>query len=217
MQINDDDIRAAFAWPVRYDRGTLSVMDANGFVVDIRGWGRLENTYGETKAVAISDYLGEAIAAMLNERFAPRIANPDDECAVCGDPFRRHRQTDGACRVINAPEDFYPSKFRFAPKGAGDGQATDKLPTRDEIIRVLLSSMDAYEGYDIKDAADLYDRIAARAVHDDRLALLGPRPRNCRACTVHCGGIEIDHMCIITGKRSEHAGELFAQCPKVEE
>lgn len=72
MPINDDTIRLAFAWPVEYDHGLFSVIDSNGFVVDIKVWHRLEKTHGSDKTIAITHYLGETIAAMLNERYAPK-------------------------------------------------------------------------------------------------------------------------------------------------
>jgi len=61
MQVNDDTIRSAFAWPVRYDPSSELILDGKGSGIVLM----VAND-------VVLHQLGETIAEMLNERYAPK-------------------------------------------------------------------------------------------------------------------------------------------------
>lgn len=102
------------------------------------------------------------------------------------------------------------------------------MQTRDELIyeleSTLLKDINVIP-YATRKANDFYDRIAARAVHDHMLALLGPGKGECEECRVEYEWNGADGirrcMCPLVNPNS---GEPFpmseqtrAQCPKVKE
>lgn len=111
MQINDDDIRAAFAWPVRYEEESGYIRDSgNHLVLHMCG------AYIQSHKM-----VGEAIAAMLNDRFAPKIfgeknpARMSEICGLCGKTRRNHFTADWSCPDANS-KTWHPTN-RFTPKG----------------------------------------------------------------------------------------------------
>jgi len=75
MPINDDDIRQAFAWPVRYNRVSHMIDGSMGqscliYVQPFTEIAKIATTQKERDDVLA--YLGEVIAEMLNERYAPK-------------------------------------------------------------------------------------------------------------------------------------------------